>query len=139
LKKSPGYWETSISQIPAQASDKANENFFRTTFFELCTRYLSQRFTFAIEANLPNGRSDWEMLGKRGSGFDRRKYVLEFKYFPNTEADKQKVLCITSPREEDVIRVKGFGADILARFPEYELVEAVVYIAGNKGFVFFKV
>ena len=37
-----GYWEIYIGQIPAQAFDKANENFFRTTFYELCTRYLSR-------------------------------------------------------------------------------------------------
>ena len=134
-----GYWETYISQIPAQAFGKTNENFFRTTFFELCSRYLSLRFTFAIEANHPSGRSDWEMLGKRGSGFDRKKYLLEFKYFTNKEANRDKVLGMTQPRDEDVARVKGYGKDILAQFPEYEIVEAVVYIAGNKGFRFFKV
>jgi methionine salvage enolase-phosphatase E1 len=43
-----GYFKTYIGQIPAQAFDKINENFIRTTFFELCTRYLSDYFTFAI-------------------------------------------------------------------------------------------
>ena len=37
-----GYWQVYIGQIPAQAFDKANENFFRTTFYELCTRYLAR-------------------------------------------------------------------------------------------------
>jgi hypothetical protein len=37
-----GYWDRYVGQIPAQAFDQANENFFRTTFYELCTRYLSR-------------------------------------------------------------------------------------------------
>ncbi|HAS81574.1 MAG TPA: AAA family ATPase, partial [Verrucomicrobia bacterium] len=44
-----GYWTQYVGQIPAQAFDKVNENFFRTTFFELCKRYLSPDFMFAIE------------------------------------------------------------------------------------------
>ena len=49
-----------VGQIPAQAFDKVNENFFRTTFYELCTRYLAPDFMFAIEVNHPSGQSDWE-------------------------------------------------------------------------------
>jgi hypothetical protein len=37
-----GYWETYVGQTPAQAFDKANENLFRTTFYEPCTRYLAR-------------------------------------------------------------------------------------------------
>ena len=48
-----GYWQFYIGKIPAQAFDKANENFFRTTFYELCTRYLAPEFIFAIEVNHP--------------------------------------------------------------------------------------
>jgi len=29
-----GYWERYVGQIPAQAFDKVNENFYRTTFYE---------------------------------------------------------------------------------------------------------
>ncbi|MCK5835509.1 MAG: AAA family ATPase, partial [Lentisphaeria bacterium] len=32
------YWDKYISQFPAQSFDKANENFFRSTFYELCRR-----------------------------------------------------------------------------------------------------
>jgi len=36
-----GYWNVYIGQIPAQAFDKANENFFRTTFY-VCFQYRSE-------------------------------------------------------------------------------------------------
>ena len=62
-----GYWEVYVGQLPAQLFDKMNENFFRTTFFELCSRYLSRDFTFGVEVNHPSGRSDWEMQGKPDS------------------------------------------------------------------------
>ena len=64
-----GYWEVYIGQLPAQLFDRMNENFFRTTFFELCSRYLARDFSFGVEVNHPSGRSDWEMLGKPDSRF----------------------------------------------------------------------
>jgi hypothetical protein len=56
-----GYWQRYIGQIPEtkkqrafsphrQAFDKANENFFRTTFYELCTRYLGRQWRAAVGA-----------------------------------------------------------------------------------------
>ncbi|MFH0925535.1 MAG: AAA family ATPase, partial [bacterium] len=85
-----GYWEVYVSQFPAQIFDKMNENFFRTTFYELCTRYLSYDFTFAIETNHPSGRSDWEMLGKFHTQYKHQKFLIEFKHFNNTEGKKWK-------------------------------------------------
>lgn len=134
-----GYWETYIIQIPAQAFDKMNENFFRLTFFELCSRYLSDKFTFGIEVNYPSGRSGWEMLGKPGSDFDKQKYLIEFKYFTNTEAEKQKILNMTGPEQAELDQIAGYERDILAQFPGYEITKGIIYIAGNKGFRFFSV
>ena len=134
-----GYWETYIAQIPAQAFDKMNENFFRISFFELCSRYLNDRFTFAIEVNYPSGRCDWEMRGRRNSGFDDRKYMLEFKYFSNTEVDRQKIISMQEVRKKEIQQIQGYAGDSRAQFPGYEVVMAVIYIAGNKGFRFFRV
>ncbi len=75
-----GYWEVYVGELPAQLFDKMNENFFRTTFFELCSRYLSQDFTFGVEVSHLSGRSDWEMLGKPESPYANLKFLLEFKY-----------------------------------------------------------
>ncbi len=55
-----GYFKRYLKQIPVQACDKVNENFYRTTFYELCTRYLSKNFVLNIESNYPSGRSDLE-------------------------------------------------------------------------------
>jgi hypothetical protein len=77
-----GYWREYVGQIPAQAFDKANENFFRTTFFELCTRHLPRYFSFAIEVNRPGGRSDWEAVGRDGTLFANRAALIEFKHYP---------------------------------------------------------
>lgn len=40
-----GYWQIYISQLPEALFQQVNENFYRTTFFELCSRYLSPWFT----------------------------------------------------------------------------------------------
>jgi hypothetical protein len=83
-----------------------NENFFRTTFFELCSRYLSQDCTFAIEMNYPSGRSDWEMIGRPDTGFRNKKWIVEFKYFSlNREKEFTK---ISEPSQ----RCSGCGLDV---------------------------
>ena len=57
------YFEQYLGQFPAQVFDKINENFIRCSFFELCSRYLSSCYTFAIEQNNSAGRSNFEMTG----------------------------------------------------------------------------
>jgi hypothetical protein len=47
-----GYWKHYICRIPAQTFDKANENFYRSTFFELCSRYL-QRYLVELLPDHP--------------------------------------------------------------------------------------
>ena len=48
-----GYWAVYVGQLPAQLFDKMNENFFRTTFFELCSRYLSSILPSAWKSTTP--------------------------------------------------------------------------------------
>ncbi len=43
------YWELYVSQLPEIIFQQVNENFYRTTFFELCSRFLSRWFTFNVE------------------------------------------------------------------------------------------
>jgi len=134
-----GYWEVYVGQLPVQLFDKMNENFFRTTFFELCTRYLSQYFTFGVEVNHPSGRSDWEMLGKPDSAFANRKFLLEFKYAPMTDERKARLLQLEAPLPEDVAQLKGYAEDIHREFPQFTMRKYVVYIVGRKGYVMFGV
>jgi len=133
-----GYWETYVGQIPAQAFDKVNENFFRTTFYELCTRYLSTRFAFSIEVNYPSGRCDWEMLGKYHTEHCDLKYLVEFKYFTNEEGQRRGILDIDAPFPEDVEQVAGFERDNLAKFPAYRITKHIIYVVGNRGYRFFR-
>ena len=80
-----GYWEHYVSQLPEAIFQQVNENFYRTTFFELCSRYLSNWFTWHLERSYPQGKSDLEFVGKYHEKFAGLRWVIEFKYFSNTK------------------------------------------------------
>ncbi|MDR0894562.1 MAG: PD-(D/E)XK nuclease domain-containing protein, partial [Prevotellaceae bacterium] len=124
------YFKEYLGQFPAQAFDKINENFIRCSFFELCSRYLSDCYTFAIEPNLPSGRADLVLTGRPGTSFHNDCRVVEFKYFRSREAKTVKAL--TAARKEDIEQVKGYARDINAHFPNFQMRTYVVYIAANK-------
>jgi len=132
-----GYWQVYIGQIPAQAFDKANENFFRTTFYELCLRYLSHHLMFAIEVNHPNGRSDWEAIGRAHTTFENQALLLEFKHFPRAEGERLGVLGWTAPRAEEIAQVTGYADDLQHRYPRLTVRRHVVYTVACAGFRFF--
>jgi len=112
-----GYWQEYVGQIPAQAFDKANENFFRTTFYELSTRYLSRYFMFAIEVNHVTGRSDWEAIGRAGTPFENQAAVIEFKHVPKARATALGVMDWTEPPAEAVEQVEAYAESLLRRYP----------------------
>ena len=112
-----GYWQQYVGQIPAQAFDKANENLFRITFYELCTRYLYPDFMFAIEVNHTTGRSDWEAIGRAGTPFENQAAVIEFKHYPKARATKLGVMDWTEPPAEAVEQVEAYAASLLRRYP----------------------
>ena len=124
------YFEAYLGQFPAQAFDKINENFIRCSFFELCSRYLSPWFTFAVEQNHASGRSDFVMTGIHGGDFNNDCRVVEFKYFKASEA--AKVEAFTHPNAKDVAQVQGYAKDINTQFPHYQMSQYVVYIAAGK-------
>ena len=135
-----GYWEVYVGQLPAQLFDKMNENFFRTTFFELCSRYLARDFTFGVEVNHPSGRSDWEMLGKPDSAYANLKFLLEFKYTPvKDEAQIAHWLQLSAPLPEDVAQITRYAEDIHREFPQFTVQQYIVYIVGRKGYRLFRV
>ncbi|MEN9354498.1 MAG: hypothetical protein RL318_1823 [Fibrobacterota bacterium] len=130
-----GYWKTYMGQIPAQAFDKVNENFIRTTFFEVCTRYLSRHFSFGIEVNYPSGRCDFEMTGRPEGAYRNRKWIVEFKY--HTKSSGVDLEKIVAPDPVDVAQVEGYKRDALAQFPELSIRTAVCVVVGNVGFRWF--
>jgi len=120
-----GYWQQYVGQIPAQAFDKANENLFRITFYELCTRYLYPDFMFAIEVNHTTGRSDWEAIGRVGTPFESQAAVIEFKHVPKARAAALGVMDWTEPPAEAVEQVEAYAASLLRRYPELTITRHV--------------
>ena len=132
-----GYWKQYIGQIPEQAFDKANENFFRTTFYELCTRYLSHYFMFAIEVNHAGGRSDWEAIGRAGTVFENQAVLIEFKHYSKEKAARLGVKDWTEPPAEAVEQVNAYAADLLRRYPDLIITRHVVCTISAAEFRFF--
>ena len=138
------YWTLYVSQLPEAIFQKMNENFYRTTFFELCSRYLSSWFTFNVERSYPQGRSDLEFVGKYHERFAGVRIVIEFKYFSNSELKKMKTTVKKfSLREEDTLQIAGYVEGLKLEYPvnEYpnvKISQYVIYCFGNKGFRVFE-
>ena len=120
------YFEQYLGQFPAQVFDRINENFIRCSFFELCSRYLSSYYTFAIEQNNSAGRSDFEMTGIPGTDYYKDDRLVEFKYFKAKEAER--MLALSDPRPEDVAQVLAYAKDTKEKFPYYHVRSYIVYI-----------
>lgn len=127
-----GFWKSYIGQIPAQAFDQINENFVRTTFFELCTRYLSDQFVFEIEVNRPSGRSDWEMRGRSQGRYRDHHWVVEFKYLPKSIG--AKLLERQEPPKDAADQVRSYGNDIRKRGSNSRIRLSVCLVSGRDGF-----
>ena len=135
-----GYWKEYVSQLPEAIFAQVNENFYRTTFFELCSRYLSRWFVWNVERSYPTGRTDLEFVGKFNECFANRRLVIEFKYFSNTEFRKFK--CFADDfelRDEDLEQIEGYVEGLKTEYPEANITRHVIYCFGNMGFKVFDV
>ncbi len=129
------YWELYVSQLPEAIFQQVNENFYRTTFFELCSRYLSPWFTFNVERSYPQGRSDLEFVGKYHEKFAGIRIVIEFKYFSNTELKKMKTTVKNFRlRKEDTLQIAGYVQGLKQEYPESKVSQFVIYCFGNQGY-----
>ena len=134
------YWEEYISQLPEAIFMKVNENFYRTTFFELCSRYLSHWFTWNIERSYPSGKSDLEFVGKHHEKFAGLRWVIEFKYYSNTEFKKLKTSIEAFELiDSDKDQIAGYVKDLKKEYPEAQISQFVIYCFGNQGFRVFAV
>jgi len=134
------YWELYVSQLPEAIFQQVNENFYRTTFFELCSRYLSRWFTFNVERSYPQGRSDLEFVGKYNEKFAGVRMVIEFKYFSNAELKKMKTTVKKFRlRKEDTLQIAGYAEGLKSEYPLAEISQYVIYCFGNQGFKVFEV
>ena len=132
-----GYYRVYLGQFPAQSFDKMNENFIRNTFYELCNRYLSSEYLFALEQNYPSGRADWEITGRPGTPYHKNKQIVEFKYFPSKDA--KHILALEVPHPEDVEQVCRYAADAKELLPDFHIRQFVIYVVANKGYKIWEV
>ncbi len=131
------YWQHYVkARIPAQAFDKMNENFFRTTFTSRCLDSLPEFYSFETEYNSSEGRCDFLAMPKAGS--PKPAMLVEFKYFTNEVAEKGKILGRDTPDAETVKQALAYRA-ALARRPDWDhpILTAVVEVCGNAGYNWF--
>lgn len=134
------YWRLYVSQLPEAVFSQVNENFYRTTFFELCSRYLSTWFTWNVERSYPKGRTDLEFVGKFNEKFAGLRWVIEFKYFSNTEwAGMKMSLDEFTVRDEDTLQIRGYAEGLMHEYPEADIRLFVIYCIGNQGYRVFEV
>ena len=129
------YWQYYVkARIPAQAFDKMNENFFRTTFTSRCLDSLPMFYSFETEYNSSEGRCDFLAIPKPGVAKPAR--LVEFKYFTNVAAEK--VLGRDTPDAETVEQALAYRK-ALARRPDwnYTIDATVVEVCGNTGYNWF--
>ncbi|KPA13037.1 protein containing DUF1703 [Candidatus Magnetomorum sp. HK-1] len=134
------YWELYISQLPEAIFSQVNENFYRTTFFELCSRHISKWFTWNMERSYPKGRTDLEFVGKYNEKHAGLRIVIEFKYFSNTKFKAFK--CKTDDfhlQENDALQLKKYIADIKKEWPRATIEPYLIYCFGNQGFKIFSI
>ncbi len=134
------YWERYISQLPEAIFQQVNENFYRTTFFELCSRYLSHWFVWNVERSYPGGRSDLEFVGKYNECFAGTRMVIEFKYYSNTEFRKLKTRIEDfTLQPQDTEQIAGYVEGLRREYPEAKVSRHVIYCMGNLGWRVFRV
>ena len=130
------WWDHYVkARIPAQAFDKMNENFFRTTFASRCMDAMPMEYSVWSEFNVSAGRIDFLASPKPGSNL--RACLIEFKYQSGAEADRTHLLCKDHPEPEDVRQTMEYF-DSLVQDPNWthgrEVEVVIVEVAGNRGY-----
>ncbi len=134
------YWALYVSQLPEAVFRQVNENFYRTTFYELCSRHLSKWFFWNVERSYPQGRTDLEFVGKFHEKFAGKRMVIEFKYYSNAAFKKLgETIEGFTLKEEDVKQIAGYVEGLRREYPEADISQHVIYCFGNQGFRVFAI
>ena len=135
-----GYWREYVCHLPEAVFQQVNENFYRTTFYELCSRHLSPWFTWNLERSYPKGRTDLEFVGKFSECFAGVRMVIEFKYFSNAEFNRLKTpIEDFELRKEDTEQIAGYVEGLRREYPEAKVSRHVIYCFGNQGYRVFDI
>ena len=131
------YWQHYVkARIPAQAFDKMNENFFRTTFTSRCLDYLADFYSFETEYNSSEGRCDFLAIPKPGVA--KPAQLVEFKYFTNAAAEKGDVLGRDKPDAETVEQALAYRTALARRSDwNHKIAVTVVEVCGSAGYNWF--
>ena len=131
------YWQHYVkARIPAQAFDKMNENFFRTTFTSRCMDTLPMFYSFETEYNSSEGRCDFIAIPK--PGVTKSAQLVEFKYFTNAAAEKGHVLGRGTPDAETVEQALAYRKALVRRPGwNHPIAATVVEVCGNVGYNWF--
>jgi len=134
-----GYWERYVSQLPEAIFQQVNENFYRTTFYELCSRYLSRWFTWNVERSYPQGRTDLEFVGKFHEKHSGIRILIEFKYYSNTRFKKLKTAIGDFQLKADHShQISVYAQKLRKAYPEASVSQFIIYCFGNRGFRVFE-
>ena len=126
------------ARIPAQAYDKMNENFFRTTFASRTWDALPMFYTIEMEYNTPAGRCDFLAVPK--PGLAKSAMLVEFKYFRGDEARRLHAAERREPDAETLAQARRYRDSLPARPDWSHAVEtAVVEVYGSLGYRWFPV
>ena len=126
------------ARIPAQAYDKMNENFFRTTFASRTWDALPMFYTIEMEYNTPAGRCDFLAVPK--PGLAKSAMLVEFKYFRGDEACRLHAADRREPDAETLAQARRYRDSLPARPDWSHAVEtAVVEVYGSLGYRWFPV
>ena len=126
------------ARIPAQAYDKMNENFFRTTFASRTWDALPMFYTIEMEYNTPAGRCDFLAVPK--PGLAKSAMLVEFKYFRGDEARRLHAADRREPDAETLAQARRCRDSLPARPDWSHAVEtAVVEVYGSLGYRWFPV
>jgi len=133
------YWEEYILKLPEAVFNKMNENFYRTTFYQLCTQHLSEWFIWNVERSYPKGKSDLEFVGKHNKQFAGLRWVIEFKYYPKRKMREDGVdLKTFKVQDNDTKQIRGYVAGLREEYPEAKISQFIIYCFANQGFRLFQ-
>ncbi|MEM7531129.1 MAG: AAA family ATPase [Chloroflexota bacterium] len=138
------YWDAYIKNLPEAVFMQMNENFYRTTFYDVCMQHLSRYFIWNVERSYPEGKSDLEFIGKHNEKFAGIRWVIEFKYYSNTAIQKKLsadkiTLDEFKVQEEDLEQIRGYVQGLAREYPEAKVSQFVIYCFGNQDYRVFQV
>ncbi len=143
-----GFGKRYLGILPAQAYERANENFFRSTFYLLFNELMQDDYVVRIEDNVPGGRCDLTAVGTPNGIDPSTAVVVEFKHYTRAEMksrfakakkNKKGVPLLARAPKDAVEQVRGYAADFAREHPHHTVLKYVVCYFSTKGYRLWKV